>query len=70
MGHILLHYVLKESPLDFIQQHVCISFQHHITVVIRIIPMWHAFGMCHCLCLGNKQTKSYFCKIGRRLIKG
>ena len=64
MGHILLHYVLKESPLDFTQQHVCISFQHHITVVIRIIPMLHAFGM------GNKQTKSYFCKIGRRLIKG
>ena len=45
MGHILLHYVLKESPLDFTQQHVCISFQHHITVVIRIIPMLHAFGM-------------------------
>ena len=55
MGHILLHYVLKESPLDFTQQHVCISFQHHITVVIRIIPMLSCFWYVS-LSLSGKQT--------------
>ena len=56
MGHILLHYVLKESPLDFTQQHVCISFQHHITVVIRIIPMHVACFWYVSLSLSGKQT--------------